>query len=507
MKKDSRIQISRGSYIADSRDEAIIHLNEKEFLVGELAMVKYYKNPDLRTNIAVCTAIGVENGKGYNAYRLIEMGGNVMIRFVGDYLPDVSQLVHGETYLWHDTEKDIWQFVEKNPENPERIFSDIVGGPFIFEDIDSGYRWFYKDGSCKREDDFFTKDQFNIIIQDILSIAPKLTVSSNNGYIFKTGEYADLDLSFLVETKDGKNITSNCSYYINDYQVNLDENGHYVFANIFHDDEIPIKVLYPVTGGEIMGTLETKVTVKFGYDFYYGRIPGKGWGITKDNVMSLENKIVNYKHSWEWDGFELREQSIAIAYPEKYGYLSHIFDDNGLDYIHTYQAYAPTGLTIDGERYLVYVKKDVVSTTDFLQRWEFQSSESLDVEEGNLLKIVDAWKLKGTPGGLVVLDNNGKLDPSMYSIEATSTFPIIKEMVSSFPTGDMTKGDIYYNTTTKELFTSISVDSGVISSPEIGQIYRYGDGFYSWSIDADDLVKIGGLEVEEITDITQLWQT
>ena len=154
MKKDSRIQISRGSYIADSRDEAIIHLNEKEFLVGELAMVKYYKNPDLRTNIAVCTAIGVENGKGYNAYRLIEMGGNVMIRFVGDYLPDVSQLVHGETYLWHDTEKDIWQFVEKNPENPERIFSDIVGGPFIFEDIDSGYRWFYKDGSCKREDDF-----------------------------------------------------------------------------------------------------------------------------------------------------------------------------------------------------------------------------------------------------------------------------------------------------------------------------------------------------------------
>lgn len=507
MKKDSRLQISRGSYIADSRDEAVIHLNEKEFLIGELAMVKYYKDPDFRTNIAVITAIGVENGKGYNAYRLIEMGGNVMVRYVGDYLPDVSQLVHGETYLWHSTENDKWQFVEKDPNGPNRIFSDIVGGPFIFEDLDTGYRWFFNDGNCKREDDFFTKNQTNSIIQEILSIKPTLTVSSNNGYIFKTGEYVNLDLTFLVETIKGKDITSNCVVYIKDNKVNLDKNNHYVFKNMYHDDEIPIKVLYPISDGEIMGTLETKVAIRFGYNFYYGRIPADGWGITPKNVMALENKIINYKHSWEWDGFDLVEQRIAIAYPEKYGYISHIFDDNGLDYIHTYQAYAPTSLIIEGERYIVYVKKDVVSTTDFLQRWEFVDSHSLDVEESNLLKIVDAWKLKGSPGGLVILDNEGKLDPSTYSVEAVSTFPIITGMVSSFPSSGMTKGDIYYNTTTKELFTSISVDSGVISNPEIGKIYSYGDGFYYWSTKANDLVNIGGIEVEEITDITQLWQT
>lgn len=502
MKKDSRIQISRGSGIADSRDEAIIHLNEKEFLVGELAMVKYYKDPDFKTNIAVCTAIGVENGKGYSAYRLLEMGGNVMVRYVGDYLPDVSQLVHGETYLWYDKGNNKWKFVEKDPKGPERIFSDIKGGPFVFEDLDSGYRWFYKDGTCKREDDFLTKDQVGLILQDIITATPTLTVSSENGYIFKTGEYVNLDLSFLVETAHGKDITSSCLVYIKDHQVNLDKNGHYVFANIYHDDEIPIRVLYPVGG--IMGSLETKVTVNFGHDFYYGRIPADGWEINSNNVKALENKMVNCKHSWEWSGFKLTEQRIALAYPEKYGYLSHIFDGNGLDYIHTYQAYS---LDIDDEQYLVYIKKDVVSTTDFLQRWEFTNSKSLDVEESNLLKVIDAWKLKGTPGGLVVLGSDGKLDPSICSTDSSSSFPIITEMVTSFPTSGMTKGDIYYNTKTKEIFTSISVDSGVISAPVIGRIYLYGDEFYCWSIGADNLVKLGGLEVEEITDITQLWQT
>ena len=45
-----------------------------------------------------------------------------------------------------------------------RQIEPITGGPFIFSNIEDKYRWFYRDGVLKREDDFYTKSEINEMI-------------------------------------------------------------------------------------------------------------------------------------------------------------------------------------------------------------------------------------------------------------------------------------------------------------------------------------------------------
>ena len=99
MNKDYRIKVSSSKYIEESRAVAVIRLNERGFLKGEVVMLNYKKDPDKKTDIGTLVAIGIKDGTGEDCYRIISAGGSVVVRKVVESLADVSSLVHNELYL------------------------------------------------------------------------------------------------------------------------------------------------------------------------------------------------------------------------------------------------------------------------------------------------------------------------------------------------------------------------------------------------------------------------
>lgn len=480
---DKRIQISRSKHIEESRALAVLRLNEYSFLKGELNMLNYYKDPDFRTDIGVLVAIGVKDGIGEDCYRILSGGGIVPVRVVTDILPDVSKLVHDELYVYKD-EKNVWNYVYKKPDadTPNRIIEPITDGPFIFLDLETGYRWFYEDQVCKREDDFFSTEKVNEVLQVMVNLGElTVNVASKNGYVFKVGDVKNIHLEINAVDKKGDDFTDKCDFYIDDTLIKLDENNEYTYKNLLRDKNIIVEARYKVTDG-LWIPFYGEVDIRFGYDFFYGRVKD-GWKITKDSVESLEKKRLNYRRDLTWDNIVMSQDKIVFSYPKRYGYLNHIYDINGLDYIYTYQAY-DKDIVIDDEEYLVYVKKDVVTIDDFKQTFVFSDVESITAEEGNLIDLLSAWKDRNKFSGLVMLDENGKIPEELYNPNASSTFTEIVAIVTEFPSSGLTVGEVYYNEATKEMFTAISETSGVISEPKSNMMYVYDNEFYSWTGDS-----------------------
>lgn len=495
-----KIQISRSKYVEESRAIADLRLTEKAFLPGEIMMLNYYKDPDFRNDIGVLIAIGVKEGVGEDCYRILSAGGTVKVRNVVDKLPDVSKLVHNELYIYHDPE-GVWNYVYKVDDEPPRRIEPITGGPYIFVDLESGYRWFYEDQDCKREDDFFSSKKIIELLAALGEVRVKPAISSDNGYVFKTGDVKDLILSTeVIDETTGEDISGVCKFLVDGKEILLDENGKIIIPNLVEDQDIKITIKYPISPGIYVSTSEI-IPVRFGYKFFYGSID-EGWKITKENIESLEHNIINYRRDWEWDDIKFTYKQIAIAYPKKYGFLSHIYDDNGLDYIRTYQPYF-TGIEIDGEEYLVYIKKDSVSVSLFLQKYVFNHSDSLTLSENNLFDLINAWKNRNIHSGLVVLDENGKIDGSLIGNSGSGAFILLKDIVTSYPTSDMAVGDTYYNELTGELFTAIDSETGVINKPILETLYIYQNEFYSW--DGEKLQSFSRMQSREIKTIKEIY--
>ena len=266
-----KIQISRSKYVEESRAIADLRLTEKAFLPGELVMLNYYKDPDFRNDIGVLIAIGVKEGIGEDCYRILSAGGTVKVRNVVNELPDVSKLIHNELYVYHDSE-GVWNYVYKINEDPERRIEPITGGPYIFIDLESGYRWFYEDQECKREDDFFSSKKITEILAAIGDTKIKPTIVSDNGYIFKFGDIKDLILNIgAVDEATGIDLSKDCKYFINGEELIPDENGKVIIPNLIKDEDIRVVVKYPISPGIYVSASEI-VSIKFGYKFFYGSV-------------------------------------------------------------------------------------------------------------------------------------------------------------------------------------------------------------------------------------------
>lgn len=495
-----KIQISRSKYVEESRAIADLRLTEKAFLPGELVMLNYYKDPDFRNDIGVLIAIGVKEGIGEDCYRILSAGGTVKVRNVVNELPDVSKLVHNELYVYHDSE-GVWNYVYKINEDPERRIEPITGGPYIFIDLESGYRWFYENQECKREDDFFSSKKITEILAAIGDTKIKPTIVSDNGYIFKSGDIKDLILNVgAVDEATGIDLSKDCKYFVNEKELIPDENGKVIIPNLIKDEDIRVVVKYPISPGIYVSASEI-ISIKFGYKFFYGSVD-EGWQISQKNIESLEHNIINYRRDWAWDNINFTYKKIVIAYPRKYGFLSHIYDDNGLDYIRTYQPYF-TKVFIDDEEYLVYIKKDSVSVSLFLQKYVFNESDSININENNLFDLINAWKNRNIHSGLVVLDENGKIDSSLVDNSNSGVFIPIKEIVKDYPTSGMEVGDVYYNEITGKLFIAIDSNSGVIDEPIQETLYIYQNEYYSWT--GEKLRRFSRMESREIKTIKEIY--
>lgn len=499
---NKRIQISRSKYIEESRSIAVLRLNtEYSFLKGEVVMINYYKDPDFRNNIGVLVAIGVKDGMGEDCYRIVNMGGEVPVRCVG-VLPDVSSLVHGEVYVWYGhkgDDEDAWNYVYLKDGN--RVIERVTGGPYIFLDLETGYRWFYSDQTCKREDDYFNKESIEALLQTISGTKPYVSLTSLSGTLFHVGDVKDILFEVKVTSSDNFDITKECLYYLDGKEIFLNEKNRFYLPAVNSDRNVIIEARQKVTPNVyVSGSGE--VNIKFGYYFYYGRV-GTDWTVEgSDSITSLENRTLHYRTNFTWDGFALEGQKVVMAYPKLYGFLSHIYDDHSMDYIHTYDVY-DEDFYIGNVRYVVYVKKDYVDIVDFKQKFVFEDPDELSLEGSTMLDIITAWKVRNTFNGLVTLNEEGKIPEELYNINAASAFIPLAGIKEVAPESDMTRGEVYYIESTGKLLTALSDSTGTISDPVPGFVYTYNNDYYTWT--GLSLRPFGRITTKDIIDITEIF--
>lgn len=398
-----QIKISRSKHIERDRNVARLRLNQHEFVVGEPVMVRYYLDKE-QTEIDTLFALGIKNGTGEDCYKIISLGGLNIIRKVMDELPDVSLLVHGELYLCKN-EDGVWSYIYE--EDGVRKIKPISGGPFIFHCTDDNYKWYFRDGILKREDDFYIRSEIDKMISgwdaNIKSALKtieelKILVNKNNSSIFplnivfqdskkqdkeipiyKTGVKSNIDFVIKVTIPDintttGEvtkyDVTRNCEFELNNKKIDLPENNKYTVTGISETTEYRLTVKYTDPKTKIVRKSTSIYTVKFGYSFYYGQISNSGWEATEHNLSSLPFNVVGDENTTITFKGDLNFQKLVYAYPKKYGNLLNIFDYvSGLNYVTDYEVKT---CMVDDVEYNVYIKEVPLKYEGFQQIYSFK---------------------------------------------------------------------------------------------------------------------------------------
>ena len=514
MSEYSKIQISRDKYIEESRGVALIKLNEHEFLKGEPVMINYYKDPDLKSNIGTLVAIGIGDGVGVDCYRLLSAGGTVTVREVTTKIPDVSALIHDEIYIYHDLPGNAWYYVYKNKEEENRSVELIPSGPFIFVDLESGYRWFYSNQTCRREDDFFSKSEIANLLSTLGNTKETyLEVVSLTGTIFKAGDIKDIALQ-IRNFSGTTDVSDKCTYYIDDELIERDPSGQYLIRNVSNTRTISVRSDYEISPG-LKITYRKQITIRFGYTFYFGIVP-EDWRLSVDNILQLPTQELHYRENVKYSELNLSLQKIVFAYPKVYGKLEHIFDIHGLDYIYDYNLYS-SGIVIENTQYYVYVKIDQVSIKDFQQSFQFYEDTASSSNSGasNIIsdELGEAWRNKNAPGGFLVLDESGKLPESLNigtgsgsgGQESVSDSAVLFiERIQPEAPYRAEAGQSFFVESENMIYTAKTETEFIITTPSASTLYinRQNHSQYYWT--GITLSALGSIRSEPIANITDI---
>lgn len=376
---EQRIQIARRREVEENRLVAERLLKDRPFLRGELVMVEYEKpEPDFKTgrSTGVLLAIGTKDGIGEDCFRIISMGGEVPISGVSfDVPPDVSLMYWGNLYLFVDSDKKVYYSykIESGTDgtNGRRVETEIpIDRDIIFSDLSSGYRWFYKDGALKREDDYYSSTELVHLVEEVQkSNDVIINVTPTNGSDIYTG--GEFPISITVQDLEGNNIPEGYKVYIGDYLLQNPENT-IIYPNANHDTTYVIRVVYEVEGV----TMETSTTfvVYAGIPTYYGTRK-ETWSPENINLEDFEKTLIRSCDghvgitSWnleENEGDPSRELNIPVVITKNQ--VRHIYDYSGLDYIDDYEE------TRQGSLY-IYRKKTGFVASSFLQDFWFIDKE------------------------------------------------------------------------------------------------------------------------------------
>jgi hypothetical protein len=490
MNKDYRIKVSSSKYVEGSRAVAVIRLNERGFLKGEVVMLNYKKDPDKKTDIGTLVAIGIKDGTGEDCYRIISAGGSVVVRKVVESLADVSSLVHNELYIYKDPDNK-WYYVYKPENEANRRIELITGGPYIFVDLDTGYRWFYRDGQCKREDEFFSSNNVQALLNEILSRNDRIEVTSDSGFLFKVGDVKNVALNIKTLDNSRNDISSKCRYSIDGQDIAL-VGGKYTIQNLTADKDIEIVSNVEVAEG-IYQQIKEKVSIRFGYLFYYGRVEPT-WEPNVDNIKALEYKKLNNRRSLEWVDIDITNLSKTVfCYPKRYGFLDHIFDYHGIDYLKDYVIY-DNHYVIDGEEYFVYLKKEPIKMFDFRQNYVFGDFDGIIINGVGDNQLGD------------LLDHGIKeqLKDKLLDFK-TSGVVYLDGMFDEVPTSGLVPGGIYYIKSIKKLFVADSDSSGVVKDMTEKSMYVKLPEYSTLFWNGTELIDLGKLRVVKIDNISEIF--
>lgn len=501
-KEVKRIQLSRSAYIEESRSIAVIRLNEHYFLEGEPVIVNYYKEPDIRTDVGTIVAVGVHEGVGVDKYKIISTGQTVVVRKVVTDPADISSLVHKELYVFKNPSTGLWYYVFlKDGETSRTIQLIPKEDNIIFLETETGYRWFYQNQACRREDDFFSKSEIVKVINTIKGEDAYLSVEPVSGTVFKLGDVRDITFKINNYRLDGTNVSSRCKYYVNGEKIERTDEGYWTANEISGSTSFVFKSEYEAFPEAIIEYTKT-VQVTFGHYTYFGLVY-EGWTAESDSVKALSHKELHYLENVKVEGMSLNYQKVVFAYPASFGSLEHIFDVHRNDYIYDYTV---EQVTVDDIPYLVYIKKDPTTISDFSQEFVLPFViNSGDSGGGSSEEIHEAWRKRNTPSGLVQLGKDGKLPKEILSGTTSNAVLFIESIRPDIPTSSSGPGLSYYVSSVKKIYTSKTTDEFHSSLPNDSVIYvnREDNIEYCWV--NDQMIPLtNSLSISDITDLIEI---
>lgn len=149
-----------------SRNTALVHLNEREFERGEPCIVNYYEDSSENSSINTIVAVGIKDGRGSDAYRVITLGQYEIVWGVGSTLPDISELVHDELYLYQN-EYGTWYYVS-SPDRVNRVIEPLLPFPHTFLNISDNNLYVSDSNRRVRSiNDVYTKSEMDELLRDV----------------------------------------------------------------------------------------------------------------------------------------------------------------------------------------------------------------------------------------------------------------------------------------------------------------------------------------------------
>lgn len=114
---------------------------------------------------------------------------------------------------------------------------------------------------------------------------------------------------------------------------------------------------------------------------------------------------------------------------------------------------------------------------------------------GTRIGALESWKntigTKGAANGVAGLDASGKV-PAAQLPSYVDDVVDVTNFVTANPTSGMTVGNVYYNSTTKKLFTATSATTGVTSAPESDKIYVRLTNSTLWRWSGSTMAQVNG---------------
>lgn len=141
--------------------------------------------------------------------------------------------------------------------------------------------------------------------------------------------------------------------------------------------------------------------------------------------------------------------------------------------------------SIDGTETAHDAVPSVAATVTYVKSQRTAIDGSINSVSGRVTTL-ETWKNgignKNQANGVAGLDASGKV-PSSQLPSYVDDIVDVTNFVTSNPTSGMTIGNVYYNSTTKKLFTATSATAGVTSDPKSDKIYvRLTDStLWRWS--------------------------
>ena len=382
---EQKIQIARRREVVADRLTAERLLKDRPFVRGELTMVEYYKpTADFKTgiNTGVLLAIGTKDGTGFDCFRILSIGGEVPISGVNFNIPpDVSLMYWGNIYLYVDPEGKVYYShkVDSSQEGElgSRVETEVpIDQNIIFNDLTTGYRWFYLNGTLKREDDYYSSTELVHLVEEVQNTGVNINVTPLGGSDIYSGS-GSFPISISVTDAEGNDITGNegCTIYIGDIELGPHDNPNNfsVYPSVNQDTTYTIRVVYEVEGVKTE-YIET-FTVYAPITVYYVDV-NEGWS-PQDIIYYRETETTRIRSCddhvaivWNLPAGENPSSTLKIPVIRTKRRVKHIYDYSGLDYMDDYELF-----TLRDDSVYIYWKKTGFVASNFLQDFWFIDKE------------------------------------------------------------------------------------------------------------------------------------